>query len=204
MKDKVCSTCKEKKSIGEFNKDKSKPDGYKYYCKACYKRYRLENANKMSMFGRRWRDKNKDRIIKTSRVYYQNNKAKCAESAKFRYHNNEMYRLSEICRKRIQKAIRGGGYTKKSSTTEMLGADWVTIRGHLEQQFTEGMTWGDYGEWHVDHKIPLASAETEEELIKLFHYTNLQPLWAEDNRRKGSLIDGVRIRRTSICEPAIT
>jgi hypothetical protein len=50
------------------------------------------------------------------------------------------------------------------------------------------MSWDNYGEWHIDHIIPLASADTEEEVLKLYHYTNLQPLWAIDNIRKGSKI----------------
>ena len=63
----------------------------------------------------------------------------------------------------------------------MIGCDLKTIKAHLEKQFTKGMNWENQGKWHVDHIIPCASAKTEEELIKLFHYTNLQPLWAIDN-----------------------
>ena len=50
------------------------------------------------------------------------------------------------------------------------------------------MSWENYGEWHVDHKIPLASAKTKEEVEKLFHHSNLQPLWAKDNLEKGAKI----------------
>jgi hypothetical protein len=61
---------------------------------------------------------------------------------------------------------------------------------NLEKQFISGMTWENYGYygWHVDHKIPLASAKTKEELIKLCHYTNLQPLWMDENLSKGAKI----------------
>ena len=65
------------------------------------------------------------------------------------------------------------------------------IQKYLESQFLEGMCWDNYGiyGWHIDHKIPLCSAKNETELLKLFHYTNLQPLWAEDNLKKnGNLI----------------
>jgi hypothetical protein len=48
------------------------------------------------------------------------------------------------------------------------------------------MSWENHGEWHIDHIVPLSSAITEEELRKLSHYTNLQPLWATDNLSKGS------------------
>ena len=55
-------------------------------------------------------------------------------------------------------------------------------------QFTEGMTWDNYGEWQIDHIVPLSSGETLEELIALNHYTNLQPLWADENNRKGGTV----------------
>jgi hypothetical protein len=63
-----------------------------------------------------------------------------------------------------------------------------TTKAHIEAQFHPGMSWGNYGQWHVDHIIPLASAKTAEELVALCHHTNLQPLWAEDNLRKGAKI----------------
>lgn len=71
----------------------------------------------------------------------------------------------------------------------MLGCDFKTAHKHIEKQFTEGMSWDNRSEWHIDHIIPLASAKTEEELAKLCHYTNLQPLWAEDNLRKGDKLN---------------
>ena len=72
--------------------------------------------------------------------------------------------------------------------SEILGCDWITAHNYLECRFTEGMNWNNYGEWHIDHIIPLASAKSNEELITLCHYTNLQPLWAFDNLSKGSKI----------------
>jgi 5-methylcytosine-specific restriction endonuclease McrA len=54
----------------------------------------------------------------------------------------------------------------------------------MESLFKEGMTWDNYGEWEIDHIIPLSSSNSEKELNKLFHYTNLQPLWAVENLKK--------------------
>ena len=62
------------------------------------------------------------------------------------------------------------------------------IKDFFENLFTEGMSWDNQGKWHIDHIIPLASATTYDEVIKLSHYSNLQPLWASDNMRKGARI----------------
>jgi len=61
-----------------------------------------------------------------------------------------------------------------------------TFLRHLESQFADGMTFKNHGEWHIDHIKPLFLAKTEEDVIKLSHYTNLQPLWATENRKKRS------------------
>ena len=57
----------------------------------------------------------------------------------------------------------------------------VKLKDFVISQFKNGMSWDNHGDWHIDHIIPLSLATTEEEMIKLCHYTNLQPLWAEDN-----------------------
>jgi hypothetical protein len=77
---------------------------------------------------------------------------------------------------------------KNSDTAAMIGCSWEFLQEHIEQQFVVGMNWGNRSSWHIDHIVPLASAETEERLIELCHYTNLQPLWAQDNLSKGSKV----------------
>jgi len=61
----------------------------------------------------------------------------------------------------------------------------TVCKTYLEKKFVSGMTWENHGDWHIDHVIPLASAINEQEMLKLCHYTNLQPLWAKDNLSKG-------------------
>ena len=74
---------------------------------------------------------------------------------------------------------------KPAKTEELLGTDYMTVKKHIERQFTKGMCWDKLGgEIHLDHIIPLSSAKDSNELIKLCHYSNLQPLWAVDNFRK--------------------
>jgi hypothetical protein len=91
-------------------------------------------------------------------------------------------------RKKVRNRLRDYFRVKTKKTLEYLGCSFEDLKLHLEIQFTDGMTWNNRGEWHIDHIIPLSSAKTEDELYKLCHYTNLQPLWAEDNLKKSNKI----------------
>lgn len=89
-------------------------------------------------------------------------------------------------RGRTSAAFKNINNKKPYTTNKLIGTDWDTCKNYLESLFKEGMNWENRSKWHIDHIIPLASAKTEEEMIKLCHYTNLQPLWAVDNIKKGS------------------
>ena len=80
---------------------------------------------------------------------------------------------------------------KTIPSSELLGCTYEQLLDHLSSQFTEGMTWDNYGEWHIDHIRPCASFDLldTEQQRQCFHYTNLQPLWALDNLRKGATYD---------------
>ena len=90
---------------------------------------------------------------------------------------------------RLNKALRGIG--SGQDAVRYLGCSLKELKAHLSMQFETGMTWENHGEWHIDHIIPLASVDLtkESKLRKVCHYTNLQPLWAADNIRKGSKIE---------------
>jgi hypothetical protein len=100
--------------------------------------------------------------------------------------------LTSILRQRVRGALKH--YEKrrdKEHTMEYVGCSIEALRTHLENQFTEGMTWDNQGEWHIDHIKPCASfnLDIEEERHACFHYTNLQPLWGEDNLSKSDKYD---------------
>lgn len=99
---------------------------------------------------------------------------------------NPVYRLSCAVRCRISDFMRFRGYTKSTRTLDMVGCSWDEFAQHIASKFVPGMTFENYGEWHIDHIIPLASAASEADVIRLSHYKNLQPLWAADNRRKSA------------------
>ncbi len=78
----------------------------------------------------------------------------------------------------------------------MLGCDWHHLKAHIEKQFVRGMGWHNMSKWHIDHIVPLASARNEKELMMLAHFSNLRPLWVEENLKKGDLI--------ITCQPELT
>jgi hypothetical protein len=152
--------------------------------------------------------KNKDIILEKKRIYYQNNKEKkCITEREYRrknkdkinarkrklrekYVTNPIYRIRYSLKERIRSFLNSRNMQKNNKTFEMVGIKPAELKDYLEKQFQEGMTWDNYGlyGWHIDHIIPISSANNEEELIKLCHYTNLQPLWAIDNIRKSNKI----------------
>ena len=99
-----------------------------------------------------------------------------------------MYRLIVNSRRRVRYLLNNKSLSKNKSTEKIIGCSYSEYKKHLEKGFTEGMTWNNYGEWHIDHIIPLSSAETESEIYDLLNYENTQPLWAIDNLKKGKTL----------------
>jgi hypothetical protein len=97
---------------------------------------------------------------------------------------NPIVALKNRIRARIAYCFQKLGKVKSPRTIEILGCEWSFLQKHIEKQFKQGMNWGNRGEWHIDHIIPLASAKTEQDVIRLCHYSNLQPLWASENQKK--------------------
>lgn len=147
------------------------------YHNAYQRNYKAKDPEKWSAYRREYRAKNKAAVLA-----YQ------SEWTKARADTNPEFRLARRVRCRIAYAMNGRGFIKKSKTQDMIGCSWEVLRAHIARQFRDGMSFENFGEWHVDHIIPLASAKDETELIRLFHYTNLQPLWADENRKKGASI----------------
>jgi hypothetical protein len=122
-----------------------------------------------------WVENNREKMSAQQREYTAQRKAE-----------DPFFRATLNIKNRTRSAFKNG-YSKSKHTAELIGCSWEELREYLESQFIDGMTWDNntfYG-WHVDHIIPLASAKTLEELELLCHYTNLQPLWAQDNLKKG-------------------
>jgi hypothetical protein len=105
-----------------------------------------------------------------------------------RYKTDELYKFKTDIRKVVYSAFRRKGHDKDFKSRQILGEEWNVIKDYIESQFSEGMTWDNYGEWVFDHKVPMSICKTVEETIILNHYTNFQPLWAKENLQKSDKI----------------
>jgi hypothetical protein len=152
------------------------------------KKYVEENREKVLEKKRKYYYENREERLLKNKIYRSNNKDKRNIHEKNKKKNFPIYSLIVGMRSRIWKYTTLLNITKKNRTFEIVGCTPQQLKEHLESQFTGGMTWENRSEWHIDHIIPLSSAKTEEELYKLCHYTNLQPLWAEENLKKSNKI----------------
>lgn len=125
-----------------------------------------------------------------AKKYRQDNRERFNKAARERKQNYPEIRIKANLRKRLSTLVRLRLGRKTTQTMKALGCDFDFFLKHLENRFTTGMTFENYGLWHVDHIIPcdVFDLTIKEEIEKCFHYTNLQPLWAKDNREKSNKI----------------
>ena len=185
-----------RKKHRDENKDKMKAyrDENKEQLLANKKTYYEANKDKIKNKNKKHRDANKEKIAARKKIYNNNNKDKRNTYELKRRKTDYFFNMKVNLRSRTRAAFKSKGYKKGSTTEKMLGISYEKVKIHIERQFTDGMNWENRSEWHIDHIIPLASATTEAELLKLCHYRNLQPLWAKDNISKGATIPNVQIQ----------
>ena len=110
-----------------------------------------------------------------------------------KYKSKPEQKIRKAQSKRIKEVLAYKNLDKCKTTLKYIGCTAKELKEHLESQFKEGMTWDNYGfyGWHIDHIRPISSfdLEDEEQMKQCFHYTNLQPLWAEENLKKGASFD---------------
>jgi len=166
-KDKILASRKEYYSK---NKDKIRKDNKKYYD---------NNIEKVLLNKKKYRSKNKQ-IISQEKNNYKKERLK----------KDPVYKLKCNIKCLIRNSIFLKGFKKNSKTAEILGCTIGQFKEYLESQFKSWMNWNNYGKyngelnygWDIDHIIPSSSASTENEVIQLNHYTNLQPLCSKINR----------------------
>jgi hypothetical protein len=171
--------------------------------KASTAAWQLANPQKRQNAAYKWRNSNPEKV-KASQAAYRAANPEKSKNRRFKWiaANPEKYKaiqanyqkkrrltdpffaMSCRLRARLRSAFKNGGFKKHSCTEKMLGCSFKEFSKHIESQFTEGMSWDNRSEWHLDHIVPLSCATTIEGIEKLSHYTNIRPLWAADNLSK--------------------
>lgn len=193
---KKCSTCNDWKGVCNFYKSSKNWDCLSKICKHCYSIDYIKNKDRKNKLRLEYQRKNKDRINSKRRE----KRLKSGESVReyFRkYHvirksQDPLYHFSKNVRRLVQHAFNGFA-GKRSKTKTILGVNsWDFFYNYLLETFKE-----NYGRnldfekdcFHIDHKIPISSAKSFEDVVRLNHYTNLQLLLAKDNMAKSNQLD---------------
>ena len=205
--EKECVICNNSFGIKSYPSGKKETPGRFSSRRCCSKKCGLLLAQKVNI-ETRTKPKEEKKLARKerSRKYYERDKVKKLKEQSERWKNDPEfrkrrsnhamnrrktdpnYRLIETIRNRTRISIIK--QYKNSKTINLLGASIDDVRKHIESLWLNGMSWENHGTkgWHIDHIIPLSKCKNEEDMLKLCHYTNLQPLWFEDNLKKSDKI----------------
>ena len=149
------------------------------------------HKEKTRIYQKEYSDAHKEIKKEYDKQYFTSNKDRIIKRMYDKYLNDDIYRFKQQIRTVIRSSFTRKGYSKKSHTYEIIGIDFDKFKAHLLKTYKDiyGMEWDGIEKVHIDHIIPLATAKTEEDVIKLCHYTNLQLLKGEDNLSKGDKLD---------------
>lgn len=184
-------------------------------------RYRVANREHLASTAQKWVVENRERSRQIKCEWKSRNPEAARRHARNRYHRdplkmaerkskylslnkhvaraylqrrraaNPLQRITDAMGNSMRAAIRGVKSGK--SWRSIVGYDIAELRMRLESLFSEGMTWGNYGDWHIDHIRPVSSFDfTCEPIVTAkvcWALDNLQPLWALDNMKKGARYD---------------
>jgi hypothetical protein len=162
--------------------------------KVADKKYREKNKEKLSDNHKVWSENNRCYLNNYHKLWREKNIYKHRENKrnyeKLRKDNDPIYKLINNFRTAIYQVLKENNVQKNGHYFEILNYSPDELINHLEMQFTDGMTWENYGRWHVDHIRPISSFNInkigDEEFMKCWSLENLQPLWGEDNIRKSN------------------
>ena len=161
--------------------DKKWRDSNKEYMSNKSKTWYEQNKEHRKEYIKEYREKNIDKIRKTKRDYQQHLRD-----------TDPAYKLISYFRTAIYQVLKESNVEKNKHYFDVLKYTPEQLINHLEVQFTEGMTWDNYGEWHVDHIRPISSFNISEmgdsNFMECWCLDNLQPMWGEENIRKSNKI----------------
>lgn len=189
----VCRKCRNE-DTKKWKMNKVYTDEEKNLEKERRRNYYLNNKEEILMKSKEFRDNNQDYTKSYKKYYYSKNREKLIKYSSD-YHLNRLkndyfYKFKCNVRTLLKNSIKNNGYKKNTKTFEILGCTISDFKIYLESQFENWMSWENHGlyngelnyGWDIDHIIPISIAKTEDEIIKLNHFTNLQPLCSYVNR----------------------
>lgn len=158
------------------------------------KRYREKNKEKLNEYHKKWSKEKRKELREYHSKWREDNREHVNEKTRLWYLNRRRtdpsFKLKSNVRTAVWTCLKERNVAKYRSTFILLGYSLEKLMIHLEKQFTEGMTWDNYGEWHVDHKKPMAlfqfTSTDDEGFKECWNLENLQPLWCKDNLSKGT------------------
>jgi hypothetical protein len=193
------------KAYYESNKEKISKQQKQHYLenkdkyiiknKNAYQKQTEEQKQKRVQATKNYIENNKELVKAKNLEYYYKNKNKILEKqTKYslnKYNTNPIYKLRVVLSSTISRRLKKVNANKSKSSIEVVGLEnWSLLKEHIEKQWIDGMDWNNYGNkngcWSIDHIIPISSAQTEEDVYKLNHYTNLRPMWHVDNIKKSN------------------
>jgi hypothetical protein len=149
------------------------------------------NPERSAEASRRYFKLNPDKVREKNRRWAKENPTYRRGYVHARVKTDPAFRAARFFRTRFGAWFKAQGLRKDRRVMDAVGCTVEELMAHIEAQFQPGMTWDNWGldGWHIDHIVPLASAGDDiEAMTRLWHYTNLQPLWAADNLSKGARV----------------
>lgn len=145
---------------------------------------KYNKTEKRKLYLIKYREEHRERLREINRKFKKTHRKQITEYKNHRNRTDVNYRLLHNLRIRVYNALKFN--FKSKSTLRLIGCSLEQLKSYLEKQFKVGMNWNNYGAWHVDHIRPCASFDLSKksEQLKCFNYTNLQPLWALENKIK--------------------
>jgi hypothetical protein len=166
------------------NWEKNHPDKRREMKRRWHQKYR----QRLKIYLHQWYEANREKVAIDTKVYRQKNKARLWQARKRHLETDPSFRIGVAFRSIVSSMLKRRGTIKAYKAEQLLGCPIRQLREHLENQFRDGMTWSNYGKWHVDHIRPCASFDLTDpqQQKQCFHFTNLQPLWGTENISKGA------------------
>lgn len=210
MESKVCTKCGEEKAFREFYKNSKSKDGHKNHCKSCINlakaNWKKINLDKQKLYDKNWRLKNPDKKKESDKNWVKNNQTRKRELDKaWRELNMDKVRASAIkaqakirrekpyliaWRKVLSNSLNRLGKPKEGHTIDLLGYSALELKQHIESLFTEGMSWDNYGEWHIDHIEPIFTLHKDTPINVVNSLSNLRPMWSTTREINGVVYEG--------------